>query len=67
LERLPAATARAYVESGDDTLFIGWLRTSLPDLKQRLDTAARNAADEEARLHFSDMAVQVGRLYKAAE
>jgi hypothetical protein len=56
--------ARALVETGDDTLFIPWLRGSLPGLKTRLEAAARGAASEGDRLHFTEMAVQVGRLMK---
>ncbi len=49
-------------ETGDDTVFIGWLRGALPALHKRLEAAARAAGDETARVHFADMAVQVGRL-----
>jgi len=58
------AVARAVVETGDDTVFIPWLRASLPPLKARLEAAARSAAAETDRLHFAGMAVQVGRLQK---
>lgn len=61
-ERLPPAAARAQAESGDDTIFIGWLRTTLPALRSRLDIAARRAADESDRLHFAEMAAQLARL-----
>jgi hypothetical protein len=60
---MPAA-ARLQVESGDDTIYIPWLRTYLPDLKARLEAASRTAAGETDRLHFADMAVQVERLLK---
>lgn len=56
--------ARALAETGDDTLFIPWLRNSLADLKTRLEAAARAAAGESDRLHYSEMAVQTGRLLK---
>jgi hypothetical protein len=52
------------VETGDDTVFIPWLRASLPPLKARLEAAARSAAAETDRLHYADMAVQVARLLK---
>ena len=58
------AVARAVVETGDDTVFIPWLRASLPPLKARLEAASRGAAAESDRLHFADMAVQVSRLQK---
>ena len=58
------AAARAIVESGDDTVFIPWLHAALPPLKARLDAASRSATAEADRLHFADMAVQVGRLQK---
>ena len=56
--------ARAIVETGDDTVFIPWLHAALPPLKARLEAAARGASTEADRLHFADMAVQVGRLQK---
>jgi len=56
--------ARAIVETGDDTVFIPWLRASLPTLKARLEAASRSAPNEADRLHFADMAVQVARLQK---
>jgi hypothetical protein len=56
--------ARAIVETGDDTVFIPWLHASLPPLKARLEAASRSATTEADRLHFADMAVQVGRLQK---
>ena len=58
------AVARAVVETGDDTVFIPWLRASLPPLKARLEAASRGAAAESDRLHFADMAAQVSRLQK---
>ncbi|MGL6112811.1 MAG: zinc-dependent metalloprotease, partial [Rubrivivax sp.] len=58
------AAARAIVETGDDTVFIPWLHAALPPLKARLDAASRSAKAEADRLHFADMAVQVGRLQK---
>ncbi len=64
LPRLPPAAARALVESGDDTVFIPWLRAELPRLRSRLDAAARQAADPADRLHFTDMATQLARLMK---
>ncbi len=56
--------ARAIVETGDDTVFIPWLHASLPPLKTRLEAASRTATAESDRLHYADMAVQVGRLQK---
>jgi hypothetical protein len=56
--------ARAIVETGDDTVFIPWLRAALPPLKARLDAASRSASTEADRLHYADMAVQVARLQK---
>jgi hypothetical protein len=56
--------ARAIVETGDDTLFIPWLHAALPPLKARLEAASRSATTEADRLHYADMAVQVGRLQK---
>jgi hypothetical protein len=61
---LSPAVARAVVETGDDTVFIPWLRASLPPLKARLEAGARSAAAETDRLHYADMAVQVARLLK---
>ena len=63
-ERLPPAAARAAVESGDDTVFVPWLRAELPGLHKRLEAASRNAPTEADRLHFADMATQVARLQK---
>jgi hypothetical protein len=61
---VPGAAARALVESGDDTVFIPWLRGSLPGLKTRLEAASRSAGSEADRMHFAEMAVQAGRLLK---
>jgi hypothetical protein len=61
---LSPAAARAMVESGDDTVFIPWLHAALPPLKARLEAASRSATAEADRLHFADMALQVGRLQK---
>lgn len=58
------AVARAIVETGDDTVFIPWLHATLPPLKARLEAASRSATAEADRLHFADMAAQVGRLQK---
>ena len=58
------AAARAIVESGDDTVFIPWLHAALPPLKARLEAASRSASNEADRLHYADMALQVGRLLK---
>jgi hypothetical protein len=58
------AVARVIVETGDDTVFIPWLRTTLPTLKARLEAASRSALAEADRLHYADMAVQVARLQK---
>jgi hypothetical protein len=64
---MPGPAARALVESGDDTVFIPWLRASLPALKTRLEAASRSAASEADRLHFAEMAVQVARLQKIGQ
>jgi len=61
---LTPAAAQAMVETGDDTVFIPWLHASLPALKTRLEAASRSAVAEADRLHFADMALQVGRLQK---
>jgi hypothetical protein len=58
------AVARALVETGDDTVFVPWLRASLPPLKARLEAASRGATAEADRLHYAEMAVQVARLQK---
>jgi hypothetical protein len=63
-ERLPPAAARAAVESGDDTVFVPWLRAELPELHKRLEAASRMAPTEADRLHFADMATQVARLQR---
>ncbi len=67
LEKMPPVAARAFVESGDDTLFMGWLRSALPDLHQRVDAAARQASDETHKLHLADMAGQLAKLAQAAQ
>lgn len=54
------------VETGDDTIYPSWLRSYLPTLKARLSEAARSAAAEDDRLHFSEMAVQVDKLIAMA-
>ncbi|MGZ8273174.1 MAG: zinc-dependent metalloprotease [Burkholderiaceae bacterium] len=59
-----SAAARAMVETGDDTVFIPWLHAALPPLKARLEAASRSATAEADRLHYADMALQVGRLQK---
>jgi hypothetical protein len=59
-----ATVARTLVESGDDTLFLPWLRSTLPGLKSRLDSAARTAGSEIDRLHYADMSARVARLAK---
>jgi len=59
--------ARALVETGDDSVFIPWLRNSLPGLKSRLDAASRSAGSPTDRLHFAEMAVQAGRLLKISQ
>ncbi len=61
---MSGTAARAVVESGDDTVFMPWLRGGLPALKTRLEAASRSAPSESDRLHFAEMAVQVARLQK---
>lgn len=61
---VPGPAARALVESGDDSVFIPWLQAALPGLKARLEAASRSAAGEADKLHFAQMAVQLGRLQK---
>jgi len=56
--------ARLRAETGDDTVFVSWLRGNLPELRNRLDDAALRAADDADRLHFADMAAQVARMQK---
>lgn len=60
--RMPGPAARALVETGDDSVFMPWLRASLPALKTRLEAASRSADHEADRLHLAEMAVQAGRL-----
>ena len=57
--------ARARSTSGRDTVFVPWLRRSLPALKTRLDAASRSARTESDRLHFAEMATQVAALIRA--
>jgi hypothetical protein len=40
------------------------MHASLPALKIRLEAASRSATAEADRLHYADMALQVGRLQK---
>ena len=56
--------AKLMGESGDDSLYVSWVRGQLPDLKVRLEAAAKSAANEVDRVHFSSMATQVSRLLK---
>ena len=58
------SAARLLVESGDDTLFMPWLRASLASLRKDLEAAALNSTSEIDRLHYAEMAVQMGRLLK---
>lgn len=64
--KYPANLARLKVESGDDTNYPTWLRTYLPTLKAKLDSAAVAAASESDKLYFSGMANQVEKLAAAA-
>jgi hypothetical protein len=63
----PAAFAALEADTGDDTVYPGWLRNYLPQLKARLDLASRQAAEEGDRLHFSEMARQVQQLITALQ
>jgi hypothetical protein len=58
--------ARALAESGDDALFISWLRADLARLKPRLDNQAILARDDTERLHYADMAAITFRLLQLA-
>ena len=60
----PRGAALVLAETGDDTLFVTRLRENLPDLKKRLDAAAKAAKDENTRLHLQEMSAQVARLAK---
>lgn len=60
------AAARALTETGDDTLFISWLRADLARLKPRLDNQALAARDETERLHYADMNAITARLLQLA-
>ena len=64
---MPGSSARALVETGDDSVFIPWLRNSLPGLKTRLEAAARSAASPTDSLHFAEMTMQAGRLLKISQ
>lgn len=59
---ITSAAARALLETGDDTLFIPWLRSRLPMLQRRLEAAARATAQETDRLHYAELATQMRRL-----
>jgi hypothetical protein len=59
---LPGTSARVFVETGDDTVFATWLRASLAPLRERVEAASRGAGEESARLHLSEMAIQLARL-----
>jgi len=59
---LAPVAAASLVESGDDTVFTGWLQGSLLPLKARLTQAARGARNEEHRQHLLDMAAQAAHL-----
>jgi hypothetical protein len=58
----PAGFAAVESDTGDDTAYPAWLRQHLPQLKVRLDAAARQAASEDDRLHFGQMALEAERL-----
>jgi len=59
---LSTTAAAALVESGDDTVFTGWLQGNLRPLARRLAQAAAGARDAEHRQHLLDMAAQATRL-----
>jgi hypothetical protein len=63
-EGYPAVAAQVMAESGDDTVFVAWLRSSLPGLQQRVAAAARDTRDETTRLHLQDMTAQLERLQR---
>ena len=60
------AAARALLESGDDTLFISWLRADLAHLRPRLEALATGGRDDTERLHYADMAAVTARLLQLA-
>ncbi len=66
LRGLPGPSARVAVETGDDTLFAPWLRSTLTPLRGRVEAAARSASDESTRLHLEEMAAQLARLIRVA-
>jgi hypothetical protein len=63
----PAGFSGVEADTGDDTVYPGWLRNHLPQLKARLDVASRQAASESDRLHFGEMARQVQQLMAALQ
>jgi hypothetical protein len=63
----PAGFAAVESDTGDDTIYPGWLRNHLPQLKARLDLASRQASSEADRLHFGDMAREIQQLMTALQ
>lgn len=59
-----SSAARLWAESGDDILSMPWLRANLSSLKKDLEAAALSTTGQIGRLHYTEMAVQVGRLFK---
>ena len=58
----PAGFAAIESDTGDDTVYPAWLRKHLPQLKARLDIASQQARDEDDRLHFSQMSLEIQRI-----
>lgn len=63
----PSGFSSVEADTGDDTVYPGWLRNHLPQLKARLDVASQQAASESDRLHFGEMSRQVQQLMVALQ
>ncbi|PZF78285.1 hypothetical protein DK847_00205 [Aestuariivirga litoralis] len=58
----PQSFAEIESDTGDDTDYPAWLRSYLPQLKNRLDQASRQAESAADRQHFAEMSVEIGQL-----
>lgn len=58
----PQSFAEIEADTGDDTDYPAWLRSFLPQLKNRLDQATRQASSASDRQHFADMSVEIAQL-----